>query len=153
MSRGTRYALEAAALVLGILLVNVAPGIALNIIVFALPAVLIGAAISILYLRRVYLWQPEPRSRFFGMLVSISARVEVIGLWVGYLVLGRIGDRTGWYYLPTPPPSISSPISGLVIMVFLAPPIFYAWRVWRIRRASEAGHGTLAEDEATLDRG
>lgn len=151
--RGTRYALELALLALGLLVILAAPDFALSVIVFALPSVLFGAGIGVLYLRRVYLFQPEPRSRFFGMLVSISTRLWFLGLWFGYLVLGRIGERTGRFELPIPPIYIANPISGLVLGVFIAPPIFYAWRVWRIRRIAEAGSGTPAEDEEALDRG
>lgn len=157
MSRRTRYGLELALLVLGLLLILAAPDVALAAIVVAVPLTLLASGISIVYLSRVLSYQPIPRSRFFRMLVGVSARVEIIGLWVGYLVIGRISQiaeakgMIGWS-IPTPPSSISSPISGLVIAIFAAPPIAYAVTVWRIRRAALRNLGDGSADVVELDR-
>lgn len=141
----TRLATEILLLLLGIELIVVAPDLALTILVVALPTVLVGAWVSIAYLERIYRRQTPPRSRFFGMLLGVMARKELLAVWLAYLVIGRIGERTGWLSIPVPPPEISSPITGLVVLVAFATPILYAVAVWRVRRA--AGRGDLVDLE------
>ncbi len=150
MTRLERGILELLALLVGIILILVAPDAALTLEVIALPVVVVIALLAAFYLRRVYFFQPEPRSRFFGMVVDSSFRKVVFGAWIAYLVIGRIGDRTGWYFLPTPPPNVSSPISGLAVLVFVSPPIVYAFNVWMVRRGS--GARTDAANVTDLDR-
>ncbi len=133
-----------------------APDIALTLIVVSLPIIAIITGVSVWYLRSVYRKQPTPRSRFFGMLVGISARSWIGALWVGYLVIGRVLDRMSHDGLPVitvpvPPPNISSPISGLVVAYLMTPPIFYAVNVWRVRRTA-GDTGTALEREDGLDR-
>ena len=151
-SRIRRLVIELLALVLGIELIVFAPDVALTTLVLAVPLVLVGATISVVYLRRVYLRQPVPRSRFFGMLVSVSARATLVGLWVGYLVVARIGERTGWFAIPVPPPAVSSPITGLVIAIWLSPPIVYALAVYRVRRSASRTLSLPVADALELDR-
>lgn len=142
--------LELLALAVGVALINLLPDLALTIEVVVLPLLVLAAGISARYLGRVYRRQGAPRSRFFGMLVNMAWRIVAMGTWVGYLVVARIGDRTGWYFIPAPPPNVSSPISGLVIMVFITPPIIYALAVYRVRRASTIVGPAAAADD--LDR-
>lgn len=128
--------LELAGLAAGLALIVAAPDVALLLIVLLLPFTLIGAAAGTWYLRHVFRQQRPPRSRFFGMLVNMSVRHAVVGSWVGYLTMARLGDRTGWYALPSAPANVTAPVTGLVLLVFMVPPIVYAVTVWRVRRAS-----------------
>lgn len=146
-----RYLLELAALLLGLGAIVAAPDVAVAVEVVALPIILVVAWISVVYLRIVFLRQPEPRSRFFAMLVGVSARKELLGLWFGYLVIARIGDRAGWFELPVPDTTVTSPISGLVLLIFLSSTIVYGATVYRVRRASRFVHRSLA-GESELDR-
>jgi len=118
--------------------------------VLSLPVIAVLTGLSVIYLRRIYLRQPVPRSRFFAMLVGISSRTWIGALWIGYLTMSRIGERTGWYSLPNVNTNVSSPISGLVVAYLMTPPIFYAFNVWRVRRRVPGA--TTIEDDNTLDR-
>ena len=143
--------LELLLLVAGLVAIVVAPDIALTIEVVAIPVVLVASWLSIIYLHRVFLRQPEPRSRFFAMLIAVSARKSLLGAWFGYLVVARIGERTGWFLIPVPSAEVSAPISGLVLLVFMSTTVAYAVTVARVRRASLFVHRSDA-GEAELDR-
>lgn len=155
--RGLRLVTELLLVVIGIELIVVDPATAITIEVFAIPILLAAAGLSVLYLSRIYGRQPSPRSRFFGMLVGILTRGWVAMLWIGYLVVGRILERLAEVgiavpFLPTPPPNVSSPISGLVICLAIVPPIVYAVEIRRIRAAASSlvvGGADLVD----LDRG
>lgn len=144
-----RYLLELLALVLGLAVIVVAPGLAILVELVVLPVVLIGAWVAIVYLRAIYRRQRPPRSRFFGMLITVSARKEFIGLWIGYLVVARLGAELHLFALPVPPMPTSTAISGLVLIVFAAPPIAYGLAVWRVRR--RAAYARLADQAIELD--
>jgi hypothetical protein len=151
----TRYFAELAVFILCLVLIYTAPEASLSVIVLSLPVIALCTGLSVLYLHRVYVRQPTPRSRFFGMLVGVSTRSWIAGLWVGYLVIGRVLDRMAHegfnvWQLPTPPPNVSAPISGLVVAYLMLPPIIYALTVWSVRR--RAGNGTALEREGDLDR-
>lgn len=150
LDRLPRLAGELIGFALCVTVIYAAPDIALTLIVIILPIIAVLTGLSVLYLRNVYLRQPTPRSRFFGMLVGISTRTWIGTMWVGYLTLGRIGDRTDWFDLPVPGPNVSAPISGLVVAYLMTPPIFYAANVYRVRKRAP---GRTAEiTELTLDR-
>lgn len=97
------------------------------------PVVVIGAAVAAMYLQHAWQQQPPPRSKFFAMLVSSVWRMAVLGAWVGYLAVARVLEQVG-VYLPSPPRSTASPITAMVIVLLLTPPIVYAWNVFRVRR-------------------
>lgn len=142
---------EGFALLAGLLAIAAAPEPALFVIVSAIPVVLFLAGLSVLYLRRMYGRQTKPRSRFFAMLVAILTRGELAGLWIGYIVIARGLNATGLLDLPFPPPLISTAISGLVVLVFLASPIAYAWTIFSIRRRSLERRPKRAEREIDRD--
>jgi hypothetical protein len=146
-------ALTVIALVAGIVAILVLPATSLDtIIVVGLPPLVILAVLSELYILRIYHDQPVPRSRFFRMLVAAQSGKLALGLWVGYLVVARAGDRWGWFALPSPSTDVSGPISGLLLAVVVAIPISYALEIWRVRRAASRTPTTAAEDEIDLDR-
>ena len=141
------------ALVAGIVAILVLPAISLDaIIVIGLPPLVVLAILSELYIVRIYHAQPAPRSRFFRMLVAAQSGKLALGLWIGYLVVARAGDRTGWFALPSPSTDVSGPISGLLLAVVVAIPISYAFEIWRVRRAASHSSTTTAGDEIDLDR-
>lgn len=148
-----RLLLEAVLFVAALEAVILVPNVAMTVLIGVAPLIVAGSVVATLYLRRIYLRQPTPRSRFFGMVVGISGRIAAASLWLVYLTIARIGDRTGWYAIPSPPPEISSPLTALVILGLATPPIFYAVTVYRVRRAASRrrARGWRA-DEAELDR-
>jgi hypothetical protein len=146
-------ALTAFALLAGMVAILVLPPeVADAALVVVLPPLVIGAIIAELYIVRIYERQPVPRSRFFRMLVAAQSGKLALGVWIGYLVVVRAGDRTGWFSLPSPSTSVSGPISGLLVGVVVAIPISYAIEIWRVRRAAARTPTTAAEDETHLDR-
>lgn len=128
--------LEALVLGAGLAAIAAAPRVAIWVIVAGIPIILVAAGFSIVYLARLYRIQPVPRSRFFGMLLGILLRGELAGCWLGYVVLARVSHATGGIELPVPSAEVTTAISGLVILVFLASPVAYAWTIFRIRRDS-----------------
>lgn len=143
------------ALVLGLVLVVLWPEAALLLELVALPLAVAGAVVGALYLRRLYVRQRRPRSVFFGMLVEMKSATAALGLWVGYLALGRIsgllhdaGILAG--EIPVPEPRVSTPISGLVITVLVLPGAIYALRIYLFRR--RATFEELPTTETDLDR-
>jgi hypothetical protein len=146
-------AITAFALVAGLIAVFVLPATSLDAaIILGLPPLVILAVISELYIVRIYERQPQPRSRFFRMLVAAQSGKLALGIWIGYLVVARAGDRTGWFSLPSPSTDVSGPISALLLAVVVAIPIAYALEIWRVRRAASRTPTTAAEDEIDLDR-
>jgi uncharacterized membrane protein YqjE len=146
-------ATTALALMAGLIAVLVLPATSLDAaIVIGLPPLVVCAVLAELYLARIYRDQPIPRSRFFRMLVAAQSGKLALGLWVGYLVVARAGDRTGWFSIPSPSTDVSGPISGLLVGVVVAIPISYAFEIWRVRRAASRTPTTAAEDEIDLDR-
>ena len=145
--------ITALALVAGVIAILLLPVTSLDAaIVIALPPLVACALLAELYLARIYHAQPVPRSRFFRMLVAAQSGKLALGLWVGYLVVARAGDRTGWFSIPSPSTDVSGPISGLLVGVVVAIPISYALEIWRVRRAASRPPTTAAEDEIDLDR-
>ncbi len=146
-------ATTALALMAGVIAILVLPATSLDAaIVFGLPPLVACAMLAELYLAKIYRDQPIPRSRFFRMLVAAQSGKLALGLWVGYLVVARAGDRTGWFSIPSPSMDVSGPISGLLVGVVVAIPISYAFEIWRVRRAASRTPTTAAEDEIDLDR-
>ncbi len=146
-------ATTALALMAGVIAILVLPATSLDAaIVFGLPPLVMLAIVAELYLARIYRDQPVPRSRFFRMLVAAQSGKLALGLWIGYLVVARAGDRTGWFSIPSPSTDVSGPISGLLVGVVVAIPISYALEIWRVRRAASRAPTTAAEDEIDLDR-
>lgn len=145
--------ITALALMAGVIAILVLPATSLDAaIVFGLPPLVVCALLAELYLAKIYRDQPIPRSRFFRMLVAAQSGKLALGLWVGYLVVARAGDRTGWFSIPSPSMDVSGPISGLLVGVVVAIPISYALEIWRVRRAASHTPTTAAEDEIDLDR-
>jgi len=149
-------ALTALALVVGLLgvlfLPTKEPDVLDVLLVFGLPPLVFVAILSEIYIVRVYVAQPSPRSRFFRMLVAAQSGKLALGVWVGYLIVSRAGDRTGWFSIPTPSMDVSGPISGLLLAVVVSIPITYAFEIWRVRRAASRTSTTAAQDEVGLDR-
>jgi uncharacterized membrane protein YqjE len=146
-------AITALALLAGVVAILVLPATSLDAaIVFGLPPLVVLAILAEIYLAKIYRDQPIPRSRFFRMLVAAQSGKIALGLWVGYLVVARAGDRTGWFSIPSPSMDVSGPISGLLVGVVVAIPISYALEIWRVRRAASRTPTTAAEDEIDLDR-
>lgn len=146
-------ALTVIALVAGVVAILVLPATQLDaIIVVGLPPLVVLAVLSELYIVRIYHAQPVPRSRFFRMLVAAQSGKLALGIWIGYLVVARAGDRTGWFSIPSPSMDVSGPISGLLLAVVVAIPITYALEIWRVRRAASRTPTTAVEDEIDLDR-
>ena len=145
--------ITALALMAGVIAILVLPATSLDAaIVFGLPPLVVCALLAELYLAKIYRDQPIPRSRFFRMLVAAQSGKLALGLWVGYLVVARAGDRTGWFSIPSPSMDVSGPISGLLVGVVVAIPISYALEIWRVRRAASHAPTTAAQDELNLDR-
>lgn len=143
----------ALALTAGIIAILILPATTLDAaIVICLPPLVILAVIAELYIVRIYERQPAPRSRFFRMLVAAQSGKLALGIWIGYLVVARAGDRTGWFDIPSPSTEVSGPISALLLGVVVAIPIAYALEIWRVRRAASRTPTTAAEDEIDLDR-
>lgn len=134
---------------IGVLAIIYAPEATLNVLIGLVIASVIGAVVSTLYLRHVYLDQPKPRSRFFGITLESFYNKIFIGGWVAYLTTARLTERLhaaqaiDWT-LPAPPPAVSAPISALVVIVIFASPIRFAIEVWVRRRRSGR---TLSEHE------
>lgn len=145
--------ITALALVAGLIAILVLPATSLDVaIVVGLPPLVILAILAEVYIVRIYEAQPVPRSRFFRMLVAAQSGKLALGIWIGYLVVARAGDRTGWFSIPSPSTEVSGPISGLLLAVVVAIPISYALEIWRVRRTASQAPTTAREDEGILDR-
>jgi hypothetical protein len=145
--------ITALALMAGIIAILVLPAMSLDAaLVLGLPPLVILAIISEVYIVTIYNAQPVPRSRFFRMLVAAQSGKLLLGVWIGYLVVVRAGDRTGWFNLPSPSTDVSGPVSGLLLAVVVAIPISYAFEIWRVRRTASRADTTAMEDEVDLDR-
>jgi hypothetical protein len=148
--------ITALALVVGIIgvlfLPSKEPDVLDVLLVFGLPPLVFFAILSEIYIVRIYHAQPLPRSRFFRMLVAAQSGKLALGVWVGYLIVARAGDRTGWFNIPSPSMDVSGPISGLLLAVVVSIPITYAFEIWRVRRAASRTSTTAAEDVIDLDR-
>lgn len=114
MTRRQFYGGVFAVFVIGLTLIVNFPDVALTILTPAVPLAIIGATLATIYLYRVYRRQPEPRSRFWLMLLETFCALIAVGGWVGYLSFARILERLRLegqdvFSLPAPPPSVSSP--------------------------------------------
>jgi hypothetical protein len=143
-------------LVVGLTLISLFPSESLALLGVGVPAAIIGGMVATFYLSRVFRRQPIPRSRFFRMLIETFFGLILIGVWIGYLSAARVLEKAAAdgnpvpFLLPAPPPTISSPISALIIViVFVGGPIRFALEVWRRRRLATVAGST---DEADLDR-
>jgi len=133
------YAAALTALVVGLILIILLPAESLIALSVGVPVAIVLAGVSTFYLAAVYRWQPIPRSRFFRMLIESFVWLFIVGLWVGYLSLGRVLERAAAsgaevVTFPVPPPNISAPISALVVIIAFISPIRFALEVWRRRR-------------------
>jgi hypothetical protein len=147
------FILTAFAIAIGVIAIFALPLTSLDvIIIFGLPPLVVIAILSELYIVRIYHAQPIPRSRFFRMLVAAQSGKLALGVWIGYLVVARASDHTGWFAIPSPSTDIAGPISGLLVAVVVAIPISYALEIWRVRRAASRTQTTKAQDEIDLDR-
>lgn len=139
MTRGRFYVLVGALLALGLVAVTVAPEPTLIVLSFLVPVSIAAAVGATLYLRRVFLAQPIPRSRFFRMVLELFGGLVAIGAWVGYLTVARLTERAhlagglAWS-LPAPGPAHSAPISALIVIAVFASPVRFAWEVYRVRK-------------------
>lgn len=123
----------------GVVAILVAPEIAIRVLAIAIPAVIVAALVSVLYLRRVYRRQRVPRSRFFGMMLEGFYALLVLGGWVGYLAVARVTERAAAagdldWTIPAPGPLTSAPLTGLLVIVVFAGPVRFAVEVYRDRR-------------------
>lgn len=151
MRRRDFYLLLVSIFVVGLYGVIIAPAETLSVLVALIPVVLVGGAIAVAYLARVYRAQPVPRSRFFAMLIETFAALVFLGAWVGYLSAARLLERSDLgFRIPAPPPSASSPISALIVLIVFAAPVRFALEVYLIRRKSRAPR--TAADALELDR-
>lgn len=141
MTRAMFYLVVLVAFVAGLVAVLVIPELALVVLVVGVPSAIVSAVVSTAYLAHVFRRQQVPRSRFFRMLLETFVGLMIVGAWVGYLTVARVTERAvaagviDWY-LPAPPPTVSSPISALVIIAVFSVPTRFAWEVWRRRRAA-----------------
>lgn len=147
--------------VLGLVAVAAAPEPTMIVLSIAVPISIAAAVVATLYLRRVFLAQPIPRSRFFRMVLELFSGLLAVGAWVGYLTVARLTERAhvagtiGWS-LPAPGPAHSAPISALIVIAVFASPVRFALEVWRVRRRSarapEPTRRDTLEREIDLDR-
>ena len=143
----------ALALMVRVIAILVLPATSLDVtIIIGLPPLVILAILSEIYIVRIYEAQPAPRSRFFRMLLAAQSGKLALGVWIGYLVVARAGDRTGWFSIPSPATDVSGPISALLLALVVAIPISYALEIWRVRRTASRADTTAMEDEVYLDR-
>lgn len=136
------YLAVALAALAGLGLILVLPDVALVVLAALVPVSIAGAVVSTIYLRRVYVRQPIPRSRFFRMLVEMFGGLLVIGGWVGYLTVARITERAHLagdidWNLPAPPTGVSSPLSAVIVIAVFSAPARFAWEIFRLRRRAE----------------
>lgn len=117
------------------------PFLAIGVLVFALggdaetataaaiTAAIVVGVLSTLYVRTKYLASPEPRSIFWGMLVSALEVKVAFGVWVGYLLVATRLD------LPVPPQPHRGLITvGAAIGLFVSA-TYYAVTIYLERRA------------------
>lgn len=152
------YGVTLVMLVVGLALIVLFPSESLVILSIAIPVMIGGTAIATAYLAKVFHQQPIPRSRFFRMLVEMFFALLVIGIWVGYLSTARVIEKAVangehvLFVLPAPPPSVSAPISALVVVVVFAWPIRFGLEVYARRRLSGRIVSTAEDDDLALDR-
>ena len=144
------YIRLAVGLVLGLAGIVLVPDVTLLILSISAPAAVVASVFATAYLVRVYNRQPRPRSRFFRMLVETFVGLIAVGAWVTYLsvarALARLAEQGVVVWVPpAPPPSVSAPISALIVTAVFLVPVRFAVTVWRARRE-------VASDDLSLDR-
>jgi MFS family permease len=153
VSRRSYYTWLVASFTFGLIAIALAPEPTLALLVAGVPAAIVAATVSTIYLRHVFHQQPLPRSRFFRMLLESFYSLLFVGAWVGYLTVGRLTERAhdagqlSWN-VPVPPPAFSAPLSALVVIVVFTPPVRFALVVYRARaRASSSADELDREGE------
>lgn len=135
MTSRQSYVLAALAFVVGLGLILAFPEPSLTLLLYGVPIAIGAAAVSLLYLVHVFRRQTEPRSRFFKMVLEAFGTLLILGAWVGYLTIVRLAERSGtlapgvW----APPPSVSSPVSALLVIVLFLSLVRFAASVALIR--------------------
>jgi hypothetical protein len=99
----------------------------------ALLVAIIVAIFATFYVRSVYVTTSEPRSVFFGMLVSALEFKVAFGAWVGYLIAASLLAKVG-IILPLPSQPIRAVITGVAALVLLISAIYYAATIYLERR-------------------
>ena len=152
MNDGRRgfYIRLALGVLLGILGIVLLPDVTLLILTISAPAAVVASAFATAYLVRVFQRQPRPRSRFFRMLVETFVGLLLVGAWVTYLSVARAlarlaEDGHDVWVPPSPPVSVSAPVSALIVTAVFLVPVRFAVTVYRARRE-------VSSDELSLDR-
>lgn len=100
-------------------------------------AVLIEGVFAIaatIYITRIYVGGTR-QSRIFRMLVRADWIKVVAGAWIGFLAVVRLAN-----FPSNVLPPWTTPISAIVVMMLLWPPILHAWTMRQLR--SGRGDGT-----------
>lgn len=102
----------------------------------ALLAAIASAIVATVYVWGLYRATTEPRSIFFGMLVSALEVKVTFGAWVGYLVAASLLAKIS-IVLPLPAQPIRGVITGIAAIVLLITAVYYAATIALERRAAE----------------
>lgn len=151
MSRGAFYLGLVVAAITGLVAILLFPEPTTIILTACVPIAIAGAVVATTYTVRVYRSQPIPRSRFFGIVLELFYALVLLGVWVGYLTVARLLERAGLgWSIPAPPPTYSSPISAVVVLLVFTFPVRFALEIFRVRRRGAPPPG--AGGERDLDR-
>lgn len=91
-------------------------------------------------IRRLYLASKEPRSIFWGMLVSAVEVKVAFGSWIGYLLAASLLARPEvGIVVPLPPQPVRAFVTGVAAVVLLTAAIYYAVTIRLERRRQATG--------------
>lgn len=113
---------------LSIPLVLYAAGVDLDTgLAIALLATISAGILATIWVARRYRATPEPRSIFFGMLVSALEVKVAFGAWVGYLIAATILRSDPFFIdLPVPVQPVRSLVTGIAAVGLLVSAVYYA---------------------------
>lgn len=101
----------------------------LGVMLVVIPAL---SLISAAYLWRIYHRAKDP-SWLFRMFIQSNWRKAVAGAYVGVLTGTFLLSPITGFVIPR---EVSAPVTGVVALVLVSPPLVHAVTVWRYRRAT-----------------
>lgn len=115
----------------------------------ALLAAIGSGIVAAFRVRAIYAVSTVPRSVFFGMLVTAIEIKAAAGAWFAYLVAANLLGRAD-ILLPTPEQPVRVVISGVLAIVVLLSPVYYALTIELERR--KLSRDDAAERAVVMDR-
>lgn len=101
----------------------------------ALVVAIVSAVVATFYVRARYMASTEPRSIFWGFLVSALEVKAAFAAWIAYVVSANLLLDAG-IVLPVPEQPIRALITGVVAIVTLTSAVYYAVAIALLTRSA-----------------